>query len=442
LLEKKKEADASSSHPELLRTDAENKHKDLKFIASSLKESSDQASGGRRFRVTIIKEGLGNFADAFYYPKEALSGLAAILEGKKFYANHPTARDESERPERDVREIIGWFENVSVETQGSQSNIVGDAVILEGEAYEWARSLMRDAIRYRETHPDKDLVGLSINASGDSEVRPIDEVFAIAPQEARAKLQEAKAKGIEQVRYVTSFTDAVSADLVTEAGAGGSINQMLEQEKDKMSKKKEGMNEADGHPDAAQDKQLIMDMIKKHLGDSEGGEESLLEGTHKELCEMGYEAEEAAKMCAAMHKLEKKRQEKAAEAAKAEEKPEDKVEENEKLPIEQPKESKKLVELQGKVAFLESKLKAVDLEKYIDKKLAETKLPRSATDKLRESLKDVKTEKQFDQMLGWFMEGYKAKPVDDAGLFGFMVEKNTTVADGAGELSFADCLKD
>ena len=442
MLEKKKEADVSSSHPELLRTDANPDKKNLQFLAPTLKEADKGDALGRRFRVTIIREGLGNFADAFYYPADALSGLAQILEGKKFYANHPTAQDEVLRPERDVREIIGWFENVAVEQESDRAVIKGDAVILEGEAYNWARSLMRDAIKYRETHPNSDLVGLSINASGDAEERSIEQVLASAPKESQAKLLEAKEKGIEKVRYVLSFSDAVSADLVTEAGAGGTINQMLEGEK--AMSKKDNMKEADpAHPDAAQDKALIIDMIKKHLGDGADAspeESSAMEATHKELCEMGYSEEEASKMAAAFHKLGKKKKEAEAKAHEEKAHKEGEVPGDEKLPIEAKKESAKIVELQGRLAFLESKLKAVDMEKYIDKKLAETKLPRAATDKLRESLKDVKTEKQFDQMLAIFLNGYNAKPETET-LFGFMTEKNTATATDA-ELSFADCLKD
>lgn len=49
-----------------------------------------------------------------------------------------------------------------------------------------------------------------------------------APRGARDKLVQAKNEGIETVKVVKTITAAVSADMVTEAGAGGKILKIIE----------------------------------------------------------------------------------------------------------------------------------------------------------------------------------------------------------------------
>ena len=62
-----------------------------------------------------------------------------MFEGKKCYANHPSLSDEQNRPERDVREIIGHFENVGYqESDDGQGMIVADCLLMPDKDYEWA----------------------------------------------------------------------------------------------------------------------------------------------------------------------------------------------------------------------------------------------------------------------------------------------------------------
>jgi hypothetical protein len=490
-----READVSSSHPGLLRTaKIKTSVEELKklldpktekavlealdvllksqpkesfsFTSNNLKESDTKA--GKRFEVVIIEEGLGNFGDAFYYPGETLQQCAAIFEGKKIYADHPSSLDEQTRPERSTRDILGYFENCRVEEDGGRKILKAHAIIPDGAAFDWARALMKEALSYKERHKDKELVGLSINASGDAKEMPIADAIASAPQPAKAKLEEARAKGIESVKYVFEITDATSADLVTEAGAGGKIIKLMEGDKS-MSKK---MKEADpAHPDAAQDKALIMDMIKKHMGakGADGGapapggddgagekpaaekpEESMDESgmyeMHQALCGEGYEAEEAAKMCAAFHKVGKKKE--AAAKKEADEKapmeqPAEaaKKEDGEEMPAEEKKKESSAIELAGRVSFLEGELRKERLAKHIEKTLAESKLPRVATDSIRALTKDVKTEKQFNESFALFCEGYKAKPVEDMSMgFAFMPEK-TGMNEAFEVLDLSECVK-
>lgn len=212
----------------------ESRHSDFHIESQFLESAArDNGVGISRFRVALITEGLGNFKDAYYYPRESLEKALPIFEGKKIYADHPTSTEEETRPERSVKDIVGHFEKLAIEeTQDGRAQLVADAVVLQDKPYEWARALMRHSVEYAKQFPDKDFVGLSINASGDSEEREIDLVESIAPNGALDKLKKAKEKGLSQVRYVTSITDAVSCDLVTEAGAGGRIISMLESSKE------------------------------------------------------------------------------------------------------------------------------------------------------------------------------------------------------------------
>jgi hypothetical protein len=179
------------------------------------------------FDVILIKEGLGNWKDGFYYSKDALKGAAAqkVFEGEKIYADHPSESDEVNRPERSVRDILGYYTNVLyTESNEGQGMLVGKTVIPGAPAFDWARSLMSQAVDYSTKYQDKDFVGVSINASGDANPMNIDDMMnSGVPAPCLAKLQEAKAKGITEIKYVTVIGDAKSCDLVTAAGAGGKI---------------------------------------------------------------------------------------------------------------------------------------------------------------------------------------------------------------------------
>jgi hypothetical protein len=192
----------------------------------------DDGIGPTRFRCVLISEGLGNFKDAYYYSRDALVGAVPVFEGKKIFADHPSSSEESIRPERSVRDVLGHFEKIGIEESNDGTiKLVGDVVILGDKQYEWARGLLRHAVQYSRNFPDKDFVGLSINASGDAEERELEKVMESAPQSAKVKLVKAKEQGIERVRYVSTITEAVSCDLVTEAGAGGRILSMIESER-------------------------------------------------------------------------------------------------------------------------------------------------------------------------------------------------------------------
>lgn len=184
--------------------------------------------GPSKFRTVLIEEGLGNFRDRFYYTKEALQSAIPLFDGAKIFADHPTMTEEQERPERSVRDMLGHFEQTAyVESDDNRARIEADCYVLPDESYRWARALMREAVQYRDKYPDRNFIGLSINAGGDAETASIDEVISWAPASAQQKLLQAKAQGIDSVRLVKKIESVVSCDLVSEPGAGGRIMQIL-----------------------------------------------------------------------------------------------------------------------------------------------------------------------------------------------------------------------
>jgi len=278
----------------------------LKFLGR-LRETATTTTGGipaqpgRRFRAVLLQEGLGNLTDCYYYTKEAIASCPELFEGKKFFIDHPDALEEKTRPERSVRDVAGWFENCSVEIEpDGRSQLVADLVLSESPDVDPFRIRMLESLEYTKNHPDQDFVALSINAGGDFDTMALEQFIKLneVPESCLPKLQEAMDQAISMIRPVSVMTSATSCDLVTEAGAGGKIAQLLERErgtmatkvkeskeKEKESKeKKEGKKEshkedgagappakdggADGeHADADQDEELIQSMMKKYLGD-------------------------------------------------------------------------------------------------------------------------------------------------------------------------------
>lgn len=217
--EKKKEADSSSAFPQMLR-----KESAIKFFSTNLREAAvDDGIGPTRFKCILLQEGLGNLRDAYYYSKEALESAISVFTGSKIYADHPSAIEEESRPERSVRDVLGHFENIQVEEIDGRAALTGEVCILGDKPFEWARGLMRHAIEHAKKFPEKAFIGLSINAAGDADEVSIEDAIARAPESAKPKLIEAKETGVTSVRIVSNIKNAVSCDLVTEAGAGGAI---------------------------------------------------------------------------------------------------------------------------------------------------------------------------------------------------------------------------
>lgn len=141
--------------------------------------------------LTIIKPGF-NEGKGRYYPKEMLARDYGIFEGVKMYADHPTENDETQRPERSIKDWVATLTNVKVNEAGE---VEGQATIVEP----WLKeklSLLKDKGMLSD-------MGVSINAIGAA---------------TDAEIEGVKTKMVEKL------IRARSVDFVTEAGAGGKVN--------------------------------------------------------------------------------------------------------------------------------------------------------------------------------------------------------------------------
>lgn len=476
-----KEADMASSMPQLAR----GKESAISFRSVKFLEKTNQTTdigvskpkqstlGFTKFRAVMLQEGLGNFADAYYYTADALKTAAPVFEGKKIFADHPSSLDEQIRPERSVRDVLGHFENVHVEeTSDGRAQLVGDVVILPDDNFKWARSLMSHAVEFHTKFPDKEFIGLSINASGDaSPVQLTEFMKQDLPESVKLKLQEAIDKNIEQIKVVSAIKEAVSCDLVTEAGAGGSLTKYLENNKQTLhkeglqmakqaeeSKKEESQKQADGapqgdHADAAQDVALIKDMLKKSFGgDAEPTEEecTLAKEAIESYGEMGHDKEKAGALAmefmkASKHMAAKQAQKQAdakpADDKKPEEKPieeakkDDDVKESDKVLKEE------VIKLRGELTRYKESDKKREIETHIDKLCRESKQTNFVTKEFKPLVKDAKSVDEVNKAWKLFEAGLKNREtsIEFEGIT-FATEKLQSVAEGehAG-LDFADC---
>lgn len=197
---KAKEANASSSQGALLRPKPKESRGALIFGVRFLEAEGAISEATREVPVLIIKEGMGNKADRHFYSADLLKRVAPLFNGIKAYANHPSKTEETDRPERDVKDIVGYYHSPRIVEVDGKSAIAATLKIIDGSAYDWAWNLVKESAAFAKKFADKDLVGLSINAWGASH-----------PQET--------ADGT--LNMVDDLTEVQSADIVTQAGAGG-----------------------------------------------------------------------------------------------------------------------------------------------------------------------------------------------------------------------------
>lgn len=127
-----------------------------------------------------------------YYPAEVLErdGAKAFPAGTPVYADHPSASEKRDRPERSVKDMIGVLES------GAEFRLDGlhSTISIFPQHREWVKSLAPHA-------------GLSIRANG--------------------LVENEKVNG-RMTRVLKSLTEGLSVDLVTKAGAGGKFTQVIE----------------------------------------------------------------------------------------------------------------------------------------------------------------------------------------------------------------------
>lgn len=161
---------------------------------------------GKTYEATIVREGPGNAEDRNYYTKQALREAVnnGMFEGLQAYANHPTPSEERERPERDVRHLVGHFREARY-VDGNPAEVRAK-FIPGGMDPSGVVALIESALASPKERP---LIGISIDGYGH------------APDQ-----QEVNGRTYNMVREVTHLG---SADIVTRAGAGGQFHRRLQE---------------------------------------------------------------------------------------------------------------------------------------------------------------------------------------------------------------------
>lgn len=195
------EANAASATGQLFKPHKPQESKKTKVaLLVRFREASAPNDATREIPVVLISEGFGNPVDGHFYSGALLDKSAALFDGVKAYANHPSKTQEQDRPERDIREIVGFYHTPQVAVVEGKKRLTAVLKIFDGPTYQWAWDLAKEAQKFAERYADKDLVGLSINAYGVSHQ---EEVLGKA------------------ANVVDAFVDVGSVDMVTQAGAGG-----------------------------------------------------------------------------------------------------------------------------------------------------------------------------------------------------------------------------
>jgi len=154
--------------------------------------------------VILITPGPGNEEDRNLYLPIAVAKSAPIFEGARCYVNHMAESEYDERPERDVRDLVGFFRQC-------QSDETASRGILCLENSELGRAMLakiKHAIRYQELFPGSKEVycGLSVSVIGEGE--------------------EGEYNG-QIWTMVDTFLEAKSCDIVTRPARGGKFERIL-----------------------------------------------------------------------------------------------------------------------------------------------------------------------------------------------------------------------
>lgn len=172
----------------------------LTEVGARLGEATSNAS---RREVTIITAGWGSSG---YYSRQLLErdGARAFPVGTHMFLDHPGRAEETDRPERSVRDLAARI--------ATPPRMAGNQLVAEADIFEVWRPVI-DSLA--------EDIGLSIRALGETE--------------------HGEAEG-RKGAIVTALTEGISVDFVTRAGAGGKVGQLIESARE--SARESGLAEA------------------------------------------------------------------------------------------------------------------------------------------------------------------------------------------------------
>lgn len=178
--------------------------------------------------IKIIQAGQGSSG---YYPADVLKrdGPKAFSAGLHVYLDHPSVSEESNRPERSVKDLAGSLTGPATwqETGSAGPGLYAPVKFIDSVA--------------PHINAISSISGMSIRAAGKAGTREIDG---------------------KRVRSIESIDVAHSVDVVTKAGAGGKVLDLVESARNRAQPPK-------GEDDVSQQE---LDDLKKKLEESESRE--------------------------------------------------------------------------------------------------------------------------------------------------------------------------
>ena len=139
-------------------------------------------------------------ASNYLYPQEWIDdpNTVAMYTGAQCYINHMSEEELVNRPEGDMKDLVGYWDHVTAKP----GMMTGRIHIIPTKDNERIRDYCQAAIKYRSQFPDKNLFGVSIVQLGD---------WVMVDFQGK------------QYRKVINTKEVLSCDIVTKAGRGGMI---------------------------------------------------------------------------------------------------------------------------------------------------------------------------------------------------------------------------
>jgi hypothetical protein len=152
-------------------------------------------------RVVVLSEGLGNRRDLNFYSPEAIQSLARILDGRQAFMDHPTKGEEQDRPERSVRDLIGFYSDArAVQGPNGRWRCEANLNFDDSQTGQLAFDKVKTGLEFARKFPGQEYAGISVNGGGITEPATVEG---------------------ERVNKVTEIKEIFSADLVTRPARGG-----------------------------------------------------------------------------------------------------------------------------------------------------------------------------------------------------------------------------
>jgi hypothetical protein len=186
--------------------ECEHGHKIMRFVKESMEQTqvfgellvlreAPMSTDAHEVELRILQPGWS--ANGRYYSPDCIREAAPLFTGIKAYADHPTRAGDVDRPERSIRDIIGYYPRAWVAEDGSLRGVLR----VVGESISWLWPLIVETVTN-----SAELVQASINALGQVEPGEVD-----------------GRKG----NVVKRIVKATSTDVVTQAAAGGQFERLL-----------------------------------------------------------------------------------------------------------------------------------------------------------------------------------------------------------------------